>query len=1274
MNRFPKSLRFKVTLLVITVELLILTAVGVYYTHQFSQKIDNAVIARLTIPSLLMSRGDLSFDAVSDRGTMEGLLRAPYNKGLVVGLDGIVYFSSDPAVLDTHLDEVNGLRFPSPESVVISADTPALITPFQDRTGTYLTSLSPLLPDGKLTGYLYLKVGTQVSEAEKRTIAILFAAGSLGTILLTAAILSWLLNLTIIRRLNKLVTIFRSFSEGDYTVRAQAQDGGDEIAILMDGFNELAQRLEETLAHLKNSETLLNNAQRLSKVGGWEIEVQSGRQFWTEELYRIHELPNDPGIDHIKESMACYRPQDRQIIRDAFQRACEQGEPYDLELPFTTCKGRPLWIRTTAQPIFKDGKVVRVVGNLMDITDRRQAEEALRLSSERLQLAIHAAQIGIWDWDVVNNELLWDESMYKLYGIQSGDFGGAYDAWAQTIHPQDRAYAEGEIQAALRGEREYAPEFRIVRPDGSIRHIKAESKTMHDQDGKPLRMIGTNIDITERKQAEEALRKSEAEHRQIVATAREGIWVLGPDMATTMVNARMAELLGYEADEIIGRPMDAFMFDPDVPDHKKKMQARRKGVSESYERRFQRKDGQAIWTLGSATPIFDEYRHFNGSFAMFTDITERKRNEAVNTARLHLIQFASTHSLEELLEEAINQTEMLTGSLVGFYHYLDADQKNISLQAWSTRTKAQFCKAAGHHMHYPIAEAGVWVDCVREQRAVIHNDYASLSHRKGMPEGHAEVIRELVTPVFRGEKIVALLGIGNKPAAYTEEDIGAVSQIADLAWEIGERKRAEQELAHYHHHLEEVVQERTEELRLARDAAEAANMAKSTFLANMSHELRTPLNAILGFSQLMRGDQALNPSQHETLEIINNSGKHLLRLINDVLEIAKIEAGKVQLEITTFDLHMLVREVSDLMRLRAQQKGLQLTLDQASEFPRYIQGDEARLRQILVNLVSNAVKFTDTGGVTIRLGTMKKDRYLVIEVEDTGQGISAADQQHLFKPFVQLASGETQGGTGLGLSIVHQFVQLMDGRISVTSTEGKGTLFKVVLPLDKADEDAVARLASESHGEVMGLQPGQASRRILIAEDQHENQLLLRKLMTDIGMDVKTANNGEECVTLFGTWRPDLIWMDRRMPVMDGEEATRRIRQLPGGEQVKIVAVTASAFKEERKKMIAAGMDDVVRKPYRINEIYDAMARQLDLRFVYAETDSERIGWQLEAERLAALPEAMREELREALESLDSSAIFAAIRRIAGQDAELAKSLSKIAESLDYPAILEALK
>jgi signal transduction histidine kinase len=319
---------------------------------------------------------------------MEGLLREPYSEGIVIGLDGRVYFSSDPARRDTHLSEIDGHALPGPEASLLSGDTPDRISSVQDSTGTYLTCLSPLRPDGKLTGFLYLKVGTEISEAEKRQISLLFALGSLGTIVLTAAILSLLLHWLVSRRLNRLVEVFQRFARGEYATRAQPMGGADEISTLMHGFNGLAQRLEETLAHLRESETLLNTTQRLTKVGGWEFDVRSGKSFWTEELYRIHEIPEDPDIDHVKESLACYSPKDRQTVNDAFQRACEQGEAYDLELQFTTHTGKPLWVRTTAQPVYEDGKVVRLVGNLLDITAQKKAEAEIRKLNQELELRV----------------------------------------------------------------------------------------------------------------------------------------------------------------------------------------------------------------------------------------------------------------------------------------------------------------------------------------------------------------------------------------------------------------------------------------------------------------------------------------------------------------------------------------------------------------------------------------------------------------------------------------------------------------------------------------------------------------------------------------------------------------------------------------------------------------------------------------------------------------------------------------------------------------------
>ena len=301
---------------------------------------------------------------------------------------------------------------------------------------------------------------------------------------------------------------------------------------------------------------------------------------------------------------------------------------------------------------------------------------------------------------------------------------------------------------------------------------------------------------------------------------------------------------------------------------------------------------------------------------------------------------------------------------------------------------------------------------------------------------------------------------------------GQEARFIVLLHDITERRRAEDELRQYRDQLEKTVEHRTDELRLARDAAEAANKAKSLFLANMSHELRTPMNAILGFSSMMSRDPYLAESQRETLGIINHSGEHLLSLINDVLEVAKIEAGRVRLEIGPYDLHRMVSDVTQMTSVRAQEKGLRLSLELAPEVPRFILGDEARLRQVLVNLVGNALKFTRQGGVTLRLHMRQgEDPRLLVEVEDTGIGISPENQKRLFEPFVQLSEAGEQKGTGLGLVISRQFVRLMKGDIVVESQAGKGSLFRVEVPVALAGADDVH--TPQPRGEVMGLAPGQ---------------------------------------------------------------------------------------------------------------------------------------------------------------------------------------------------------
>jgi signal transduction histidine kinase/CheY-like chemotaxis protein len=486
--------------------------------------------------------------------------------------------------------------------------------------------------------------------------------------------------------------------------------------------------------------------------------------------------------------------------------------------------------------------------------------------------------------------------------------------------------------------------------------------------------------------------------------------------------------------------------------------------------------------------------------------------------------------------------------------------------------------------------------------------------------------------------------------------------------------------------LEKDVKERTrdleitnEDLELAKEASEAANQAKSMFLSNMSHELRTPLNAILGFSQMMGRDLTIGEDQRERISIINRSGKHLLSLINDVLDIAKIESGRETLDTKSFELSVLLSEISELFYSRITDKGLFFTVEKNDDLPRYIKSDEGKLRQVLINLLGNALKFTETGGVTLRVrsGALAENiQTLHIEVEDTGVGIDSDQLENIFDPFIQAGHVQTGiKGTGLGLAISKSFVELLGGEISVESKPGEGSLFRVDLAVALAESAEVSGIEVVRPA-VIGLEPGQSAWRILVVEDDAENRLLLNSLLLQVGFDTRQAENGEEAVFLFKQWQPHFIWMDMRMPVMDGYAATKKIRELPGGKEVKIVAVTAHAFTENDEEILATGCDGLVRKPYLEHEIFDTMAQHLGVEYLLGETaeaPAPEETMPITAEMLSELPAEILEELRQAALTLNREAISATLKRIEPQSPNIASGLRSLLGSFQIGRIRDLL-
>jgi len=742
-------------------------------------------------------------------------------------------------------------------------------------------------------------------------------------------------------------------------------------------------------------------------------------------------------------------------------------------------------------------------------------------------------------------------------------------------------------------------------------------------------------DVTARKRAEEELLKAGALQSAIFNSANFSSIATDEKGVIQIFNVGAERMLGYTAAEVMNKITPADISDPqEVIARAKALSAElgttitpgfealvfkaSRGIEDIYELTYIRQDGSRFPAIVSVTALRDAQGGIIGYLLIGTDNTVRKQVEAERM----------------LLDQRVRDQQFYTRSLIesNIDALITTDPRGIitdvnkQMEALTGCTRDELIGAPfkDYFTNPERAEAGI--------KLVL---------------GEGKVTDYELTARHRDGKETV---VSYNATTFHDRD-RKLRGVFAAARDVTERKRYEQSL-------------------------QQANRAKSVFLANMSHEIRTPMNAILGFSQLMLRDQDLTPRQCQYLGTINRSGEHLLALINDILEMSKIEAGRTTLNLSTFDLPALLKDLEMMFRVRTDEKKLLFSVEMLGDVPHYIVADINKLRQVFINVLGNAVKFTEHGAVALRVCADRQGAtgpLLRVEIEDTGPGISVDDQDKLFRHFEQTKTGQQAGtGTGLGLAISQEFVRLMGGAITVTSQVDKGSVFVIQLPLKEGTAEAVQAKDKSQH--VLRLQPGQAAYRVLIADDIEDNRQLLAQLLGPVGFELKLVVNGAEAVREFEQWRPHLILMDFRMPVMDGHEAMRRIRTMPGGKETKMIAVTASALDENRQELLGAGADDFISKPFREVELFQKIHLHLGVEYVYAEdspaTEQDKTV-ELTAESLAGWPEEMLESLRESVVTADLDQLLAKISEVEARDPRVARGLRLLAEGFQYQKLLD---
>ncbi|MEM9121334.1 MAG: PAS domain S-box protein [Cyanobacteria bacterium P01_F01_bin.56] len=996
---------------------------------------------------------------------------------------------------------------------------------------------------------------------------------------------------------------------------------------------------------------------------------------------------------------------------------------HDFELELYRRNRDRMWVLLSLQINEPENGIEFVI---TDISQRKRAEAALQQQEANYRLLVEAANSVIVKSDVQGRVVFMNDYGQRFFGFTSEELIGRHvtETFVPPVESGGRDLEELMENIFQQPENYVFNENEGRCKDGRRVWINWSNKPICDESGQMTGLLSIGVDVTQRRQLEENLLQSQQFLHTFIDSLPLTVFSknVEQDFRYELINKDAERIMGFSAEAGLGKN-DYDLLPPEIADiHRQDdlavvQQGKPLDISKEF---FRPNTGEYLYIRSIKMPLYDSQGKVTHLLGIGEDFSTQKRAETLLSTQSQILEMiAANELLSDTLQYLIVAFEKLSHCQGASILFLDEDGQRLhqgigpnlpadywaALEGLPVGPYTTSCGAAAYHKLPVIVRDTqtdpLWADA--RDLAQAHNIRSCWS-----------------TPILASQgKVLGTFAMAfDQPKTPSTEDWRIIGTAAHLAGIAIERQRT------------------AAELYQAKEAAETANRAKSQFLANMSHELRTPMNAILGFAQLMERGGELSPQQQQALQVINTSGKHLLDLINDVLEMSKIEAGTLTLSPKPFDLSSLLSTVQSMFQMQAREKGLELQFTADDTVPRYIVGDEGKLRQVLINLLGNALKFTPTGGVSLTvehaaasLADRPAGATLTFTIADTGPGIADTMLPHLFQPFVQASHHVPgEGGSGLGLAITQQFVHLMNGTIQLETTVGQGTTFIVQVPVEVANNEAIAHLAT--HSTVTGLAPHQPHYRILVVDDRPENRDPLVQLLQSVGFETRIANNGQAAIAQWRAWQPHLIWMDMRMPVMDGYAATRRIRELErtvAGERQKvqgrrqnirghlpptdltmdqpretaqsgrpnpdtqtprhpatpspthattIIALTASAFEDQREEIIAAGCDDFVRKPFYAAEIFRKMTDYLGVQFELQTSDTGDRDFPPEEtasivlETLQQLPLDWRQTFHQAAIQADSDWLRSLLTTLSADHEPLKQQLDRLITRLDFETLI----